>query len=340
MKKRLFSVLKYLLVLGFGVFLVWWSLQQIPEDKWPEFKQSLANARYWIIIPVFVILFLSHLLRSLRWKILMQPLGYKPSTVNTFFAVMIGYLANLAVPRLGEVLKCTILARYEKVPADKLVGTIVAERAFDLISLILVFVVALILQYDIVTAYGMEVFGKIINDKSGNISFIKLGIIAFVGLAVIFSLYILFKKYGHLKFVMTVKNIITGVWQGLTSIRYLKNKWLFVFYSVGIWVMYAVGTWVGFYATQGTESLGLPPAVSGLAFASIGMIITPGGIGSYSYFLSEVMMQNGVAEELAIANSLLQWLTQFAIVLVLGFICMGLLPWYNKKRFSTANPPS
>src|SRR5687767_5486886 len=139
MKKRLLGFLKYLLFLGLGVFLVWWSLHQIPPEKWDDFKKAFATARYWLLVPVFFILTLSHLLRAMRWKILMEPLGYAPSLVNTFFAVMVGYLANLAVPRLGEILKCTILARYEKVPAEKLVGTIVAERAFDLVCLILIF---------------------------------------------------------------------------------------------------------------------------------------------------------------------------------------------------------
>ena len=109
MKKRLISVLKYLLFIGIGVFLVWWSLHQIPSNKWGEFKNSLRTAKYVLIVPVLAILSLSHIIRALRWRILMQPMGYTPSFPNTFFAVMIGYLANLAVPRLGEVLKLSLI---------------------------------------------------------------------------------------------------------------------------------------------------------------------------------------------------------------------------------------
>jgi hypothetical protein len=116
-----------------GILLIWWSLHQIPPQEWEKFTKALATSKLLLFIPVFFILALSHFFRALRWRLIMEPLGYKPSIVNTYLAVLIGYLANLAVPRLGEVLKCTLLAKYEKVPAEKIVGTIVAERAFDVI---------------------------------------------------------------------------------------------------------------------------------------------------------------------------------------------------------------
>ncbi|MFX5660482.1 lysylphosphatidylglycerol synthase transmembrane domain-containing protein, partial [Acinetobacter baumannii] len=107
MQKKTIAILQYLLFLCLGIFLVLWSLHKIPADKWDAFKNSLKTANYWLMIPVFFILSGSHLIRSLRWRVLIKPLGHKPSLPNTFFAVMIGYLANLAIPRLGEVLKCT-----------------------------------------------------------------------------------------------------------------------------------------------------------------------------------------------------------------------------------------
>src|SRR6478752_7344978 len=176
MNKRLVSILQYLFFLGLGVFLVWWSLHQIPDSKWGEFKNSLETANYWLLVPVFFILSLSHILRALRWRVLMLPMGYTPSLINTFFAVMIGYLANLAVPRLGEVLKCTILARYEKVPAEKLVGTIVAERAVDVLSLGIVFLLAMISQYDVVGEFGMQLFKQLFENSTGHFSWIRVGI--------------------------------------------------------------------------------------------------------------------------------------------------------------------
>src|SRR3954452_10222812 len=161
MNKKIINILKYLAFLGLGVFLVWWSLHQIPPEKWKDFETAFSTAKYGLLVPVFFILSSSHLLRAVRWKLLIQPLGYNPSLVNTFFAVMIGYLANLAVPRLGEVLKCTILARYEQVPAEKLVGTIVAERAFDLVCLGIVFFFAFALQFQEIGDFGINLLKRL-----------------------------------------------------------------------------------------------------------------------------------------------------------------------------------
>src|SRR5438309_1187470 len=135
MKKSLFTILQYLFFFGLGILFAWLSVKNIDHAQWLQIKDSIHRARHWLIIPVVFTLFLAHYSRALRWKILMEPMGYQPSNFNTFAAVMIGYLVNAGVPRLGEVVKCTLLARYEKVRADRLVGTIVMERAVDVVCL-------------------------------------------------------------------------------------------------------------------------------------------------------------------------------------------------------------
>ena len=332
MKKRLIAILKYLLFLGIGVFLVWWSLHQIPANKWGEFKESLRTAKYGLVAPVLLILSISHLFRSLRWRILMEPMGYKPSLPNTFFAVMIGYLANLAIPRLGEVLKCTILAKYEKVPAEKLVGTIVAERAFDVISLALVFLAAFVLQFEIVGEYAKQLFQNLLENKKGQVSINKLLIFLGIVVVIFLVLKIWFKQFAHLKIVILFKKILKGIWEGLSSVNKLKNKGLFIFYSVSIWGLYILGTWIGLTATQGTEHLGIVHAISALAFASIGMIVTPGGIGAYAFFMAKVLEKSNIPFELGFANGTLQWFAQFLIVLIVGTLSVFLLPIYNKTK--------
>jgi glycosyltransferase 2 family protein len=111
MNKKVLSILQYLLFLGLSIFLIWWSVRDISDEGWVKIKNAFRNANYLLIIPVMITLLFSHYSRALRWRILMEPLGYKPRIVNTYMAVLIGYMANLAVPRLGEVLKFTILAR-------------------------------------------------------------------------------------------------------------------------------------------------------------------------------------------------------------------------------------
>lgn len=332
MKKRLISGLQYVFFLGLGIFLVWWSLHQIPNEKWGEFKNSLLTAHFWLMIPVFLILSLSHIIRALRWRILMQPMGYTPSFLNTFFAVMIGYLANLAVPRLGEVLKCTILAKYEKVPAEKLIGTILIERAIDVISLGLVFLLAFITQFNIVGEFGKQLLQQLFENNSGRFSWFKLGVFVSVLASFIIAVKIWFYQFAHLKIVIFFNKIIKGIWEGIASVRKLRQKGLFIFYSVSIWCLYIGGTWVGLLAMDGTAQLGIKDAISVLAFASIGMIVTPGGIGAYAFFLAKVLEKSNIPFEIGFANGTLQWFAQFMIVVIIGSICMGLLPYYNKQK--------
>ncbi|MFP5041283.1 lysylphosphatidylglycerol synthase transmembrane domain-containing protein [Parasediminibacterium sp. JCM 36343] len=330
MNKKIANLIKYLLFLGIGVFLVWWSLHQIPANKWAEFKKSLLTANYWLLLPVFVILSTSHILRAIRWTTLMQPMGYSPGIVNTFFAVMIGYLANLAVPRLGEVLKCTILSKYGHVPAEKLVGTIVIERAVDVVCLILIFLLAFVSEYEVVGQYGKQLLLELFANKNGHFSWVKVGIICTVLLILFYTAKIWFRAFAHLKIVIALERIVKGIWEGLSSISHLQQKGKFILCTVGIWGLYIGGTWVGLMATHGTDHFGLGVAISALAFASIGMIVTPGGIGAYAFFLAKVLEKNDVPFEIGYANGTLQWFAQFLIVVIVGFICLGLLPWYNK----------
>ena len=332
MRKKFLNILKYGFFFGLGIFLVWWSLHKIPEENWPQFKRTITTARYWIFVPVFFILCGSHLVRAYRWRMLMQPLGYKPSLLNTFCAVMVGYLANMAVPRLGEVLKCTILARYEKVPADNMVGTIVAERAFDMLFLLILFVFALLFQYDVVMSYSSQLFNLLIASENEAMSILK---IVFVLCAIVLFFILVrfgFERYRHLSLVISIKKILKGVWEGLLSVQHLQQKGLFILSSIAIWLLYIGGTWLGFMATRGTEMLGVDVAVSALAFGSIAMIITPGGFGMYAILFALILTKNNIPNEIALANGNLQWFAQFMIVLIVGFIALGILPYINKNK--------
>ena len=310
-----------------GIGLIWWSLHQIPAQEWDKFTESLKHAKFWIIIPVFFILTLSHLLRALRWRLIMEPLGYTPSITNTFLAVLIGYLANLAIPRLGEVLKCTLLSKYEKVPAEKIVGTIVAERAFDVFSLGVVFLLALTLQFSVIQAGWHQLQATTTEHKNETPWILYIVIL----ILIIAALIILFFRNRFQKTINVLKSIIIGVWEGIISATKLKKHNLFFFYSFGIWFLYLIATFIGLYGTAGTES-SFATAISCLAYASIGMIVTPGGIGAYAYFMAKVLELNGVNYTLGLANGTLQWFSQFLIVLLLGGLSLLILPIYNKNK--------
>lgn len=337
MKKSLVTILKYLFFLGGGIFLVWWSIEKMGQKNWEECKTALKSAKYILFVPVFFLLVASHMSRALRWRILMKPLGYKPSLANTFFAVMVGYLANLAVPRLGEILKCTILGRYEKVPADKLVGTILVERAVDIVSLLLIFVIAILTQASVIGEYAKTTLRA--NFLSGTReSIIIKTVVVLAGLALLyfFSRFI-FKKYRHVLFIKRINMIFRGVGAGLASVRNLQNKTVFILHSIFIWACYLVGTYVGFFVISETSGLPVAAAFPVLAFASIGMIITPGGIGTYQWFIMEVMVLYGIDNGHGYANGLLQWLAQFSIILIVGFISLVALPYYNRRSPGAGN---
>ena len=312
-----------------GILLIWWSLHQIPPQEWDKFTKALAKSKFWLILPIFFILGLSHFIRALRWRLIMEPLGYKPSIMNTFLAVLIGYLANLAIPRLGEVLKCTLLAKYEKVPAEKIVGTIVAERAFDVISLGIVFILALTLQFNVIEAGWQQLqAGNGATTNSNNNLLIILGIVAFLVIVALILLFTLKHKFERI--INPIKKIIKGIWEGVISATKLKKHNLFFFYSFSIWFLYLLATYIGLYGTEGTAS-SFSTAISCLAYASIGMIITPGGIGAYAYFMAKVLELNGIEYTIGLANGTLQWFSQVIIVIVLGGLALIMLPFINKQ---------
>src|SRR5215213_4542602 len=208
MKKPIFTILQYLFFFGLGVLFVWLTVKDINKEQWQHIKTSIQQARHWLIIPAFLLLFLAHYSRAIRWKILMEPLGYKPSSFNTFAAVMIGYLVNSVVLRLGEVVKCTLLARYEKIRADRLVGTIVMERAVDVVCLSVVFVAALIFQGGFISEHVARSFSSFFTDKTGHTSIRKVTIFLSSAVLLMIVLYVLLKKFGHIDAVGKIKNVL------------------------------------------------------------------------------------------------------------------------------------
>lgn len=334
MNKRLRTILQYSFFLGLGIFLVWWSIKDLTAENRSQIKSALSNARYWLIIPVFAILFLSHYIRAVRWKLLIEPLGYRPSTTNTVFAVFIGYLANQAVPRLGEVLKCTVLSRYEKVPADKLIGTIILERVIDAITLLIIFGITLIIQPDIYSRLIDAIFSKnpdAVSEGKTISSTLLLVILAAIVLIAI-AIWMIRKKKNINDLFLLIKNIGKSIWQGLSAIQHLKKRWLFIFLTLSMWTLYLAGGYIGFMALEQTEHYGINEAFTVLSAGSVGMIATPGGIGAYAFLIQKTMVVYGLNEGIALAFGWILWLAQTAVILIGGLISFVAIPYYNKRK--------
>ena len=331
MYKKLFSILQYIIFLGAGIFLVWWQLKDMTEMERKEFANAFNHANYWLIIPIVFMSLLSHLLRSIRWKYLMEPLGYKPALKNVFSVVMIGYLANSAIPRLGEILKCTFLARYEKLNVGKLVGTIILERTFDFICFIIFIGITILIQIDVVGKYVQQKIIKI-GDSAGtpiwvNLLLIFLAIAAFVLLIKFF-----FKKYPGNKIVSRINIFLQGIAEGFKTIKALKKKKLFLLLTLFIWALYLLQVYIGFSAMQGTAHLSIKAACSVLTLASLAMIATPGGIGSFPLFVMETLTIYSIAAPLGKAFGWLIWGVSTGIVIIAGVVCLLLIPYINRKR--------
>jgi glycosyltransferase 2 family protein len=330
-KKRLGPIIQYIVFLGGGIFLVWWQLKGMSAADRAEFNNALQSANYWLLLPVAAMSLLSHLSRAMRWQLLLEPLGYKASLKNLFSVVMVGYLANAAVPRLGEVLKCTFLARYEKMKVDKLVGTIIVERTFDFFSYLVFIGITILLQYHIIGHFLQEQINAF-NKGAAIPLWGKILILLSIGIALLLLARLLLKKLAHIDLVKKIQGIVQGLVQGFSSIRHLRRRKLFLAHTVFIWAMYLLQIYVGFFAIDATAHLGLPPAFSVLTLATLAMILTPGGIGAFPFFVMQTLAIYLIPLQQGKAFGWLMWGASTSIVIVVGVACLLLLPYINKKK--------
>jgi hypothetical protein len=333
MPKRLISILQYAVFLGLGIFFIWWQFKDMTPEESAEFRNSFAKANYWLILPVILMSLLSHLSRSVRWKILMEPMGYKPSLKNTFSVTMVGYLANSAVPRLGEILKCTLLGRYEKIPAEKLIGTILLERTFDLICYAVFIAITVLIQIDVVGVFVQNEFGEIASSKGLPVWAVLLISVASI-VVVIYLFRLLFKKFPGNKIIRKIIGFAKGMREGFLTIRHLKNKGWFIAHTIFIWTMYLLQIYIGFYAMGKTSHLGIGAACSVLSLATLAMIITPGGIGAFPVAVQKVLVLYNVQSK---SFGWLIWGVSTCIIVVVGFICLLLLPIINRNKKHISN---
>lgn len=331
MNKRLLSILQYIIFLGAGIFLIWWQFKDMSAGDRADFYKSFQKANYWLIIPIVFMSLLSHLIRAIRWKYLMEPLDYKPALKNVFAVTMIGYLANSAIPRLGEILKCSFLAKYENLKFEKLVGTIILERAFDLICFIIFISITIIIQVDVV---GFYVKAKLIEigRTSGMPVWAKVLVALLILTAIVYGIKFLFKKYPNNKIINKISAFIKGMAEGFTTIKHLKKKKLFLISTLAIWLLYLLQIYIGFSAMEGTSNLTIKAACAVLTLATLAMIATPGGIGSFPFFVMETLVIYGIANPLGYSFGWLIWGVATGIIVIVGLVCLLIIPYLNKNN--------
>lgn len=309
-------------------------MHNLTAEEKKDIYSSFTGANYWWVFLSIIIMFLSHLSRTIRWKILIEPLGYNPSTKNLFLALLIGYFANLALPRLGEVSRCGIVSRYEKIPFQKMIGTVVTERAIDLLSLFIAFIIAFFVHLDKLAKFkelgiyqrARENLDKIENPGIYNWSLIILSI------GLIFLLYKARHKISHFKWYQKISNIVLGFAEGLKSLFKIKKPFWFFFHSIFIWVAYLLMAWVVFFSLPETNNLGLDVALGVLVFGSIGIIVIQGGIGIYPWIVAQILLLFGVSGTKGYAMGWILWSGQTVMIILAGLLSMILLPFLNNKK--------
>ncbi len=326
MKEKIIKLLKFLAFLALGILLFWLVYRGQDIERIKSILKNDVNY-LWIWISLFLGL-LSHISRTLRWNLMIEPLGTKPRTLNTFLAVMVGYLMNLALPRMGEISRCGVLARYEKISFTKLIGTVVTERIIDVIMLLILTFIVIVTQ-----------FGKIIQFLNNNPEIsAKINSIAFSPVAIsviviiIIVLYLLRKRIKKSAAFSKVNSILSKFGEGLRTIKNMKNKWAFIGHSVFIWIMYYLMLYVVFFSFDFTSGL---PAIAGLTtfvLASFGMVApVQGGIGTWHFMAVQALVVYGIDKSDGLIFAFLAHTSMTFMMIVIGILSLLALPFINRR---------
>jgi uncharacterized protein (TIRG00374 family) len=313
--------LKNILPIALGVFLVWYLYNSTTAEQRTEILDYIKEANpVWIMISI-VIGILSHVSRAIRWNYLLQPLGYKPKTINNVLIILTAYLTNLGIPRSGEFLRATALATYENVPFEKGFGTIVTERLVDVIMLLLIILVALFLQTDLIVGFildtGIGLFGGMI--------FLLISI-----LGLIIAVRLIKKSKSGL--LVKIRGFLKNLLDGVLSIFKMEHKWPFIIHTILIWSCYIAMFWVIKFTVLETADLSLGALLVAFVGGAIAMTTTNGGFIAYPAFVSKSLEIFGVSIVSGNAFGWIMWISQTLMVVIFGAISFLLLPLLNRNR--------
>lgn len=333
MNKRTKSVIQFVVLLGVGILLTWLSLKAVWGER-DKIANSFKTANYfWVFISVIISVF-SHLLRAYRWNYLLKPAGYSVKPVNAIGAVLVGYFANYGLPRMGEITRCTLVTRYDKVPFEIALGTVITERIIDTLLLLVIFVLTLFAQFSELSALAAKYIFIPLKTKLGGMSEnpVQLIILVAVLLAIVMGFFLLRKKISAL---LTGKfgNIIKGFGKGLSSVKDVEHKFQFIVLSFAIWAAYFYSLYFCFFAFEGTSHLGQAECLVLLLFGTFGVVFSPGGLGAYQAIITALLISTyGIDTISAVAFPWMSWTAQFIVIVVLGIASLIVLPLINKNR--------
>ena len=322
MNKKIKKTLFIVLPIALGVFLIWNFLGRLSAEDKTAIVNSFKTANYWWVVLSLLFGILSHLSRAYRWQFLLEPMGYKPAFANSTMTVLMAYLVNLVMPRAGDVARGTAISKYEKIPFEKAIGTIVAERIADVLMLFSIIGLAFVLQAELIGSY-------LFKDKDSNNTFTYIILVVLLIGGLVFLKLIQRATKG---FLLKVKIFVNGLIEGASSIFKMKKKWAFIFHTRFIWVMYVLMFYVVTFALPETTHLPFEAIIVGFVVGALSMALTNGGLGTYPLFVASALIIYEIDLNPARAFGWIMWTAQTLMVIVFGGISFLLLPIYNKNK--------
>jgi len=313
---------------------MWFAFRSVDFNKLSE---EFRKADYsWLLLSVFFG-FVAFLSRARRWALLINPLGYNPSFMNSFYALMTGYLANIALPRVGEITRCVALGKKEKIPVDQLIGTVVIERTIDFVSLLSIMIVLLITSSDQI---GMFMKESILIPIEQNVTsafgstWILWASVFTIG-AVSFGFMIGYRhSLSKIRLFAKMFDIARGIINGLKTITNLKRKWEFIFHTVFIWVNYALMTWVVVFSLEVTSHITFSDSIFLLVIGGLAMSApVQSGLGAFHYIISRgLLIVYAIPLEDGLVYALLTHESQLIFVVIIGAISFFMIFRKEKKE--------
>jgi uncharacterized protein (TIRG00374 family) len=319
--------LKTFIPLAFGLLVLWFIIRALDIEQVASTLKK--DVKYWIILCSLPFGLFGQIMRAIRWDLLIRPLGYRPKKSNLIYSVLGNYGVNWAFPRLGEVWRCTMISRYEKVPFTKLIGTVIIDRISDLVIVTLIVVSAFVINVPYFRSFFIQhpqIYAKLY-DLLSSVWFY----VAVAGLILV--AWFIFLRFRERSLVKKAYRFLFDIWEGIRTIGRMKDNWLFVFYTLLIWISYFVGFYMCFYAFPFTENLGWNCGLVAFGMASIAMgIPVQGGIGAWQFMVMASLMGFGLTKDEAGAFAVCIWtITSFLFSALYGLFGIMALPIANRK---------
>ena len=318
--KKLITAIFFFII---GVGLFWYVYKDINIQS---VKDALKELNYsWILLSIILGL-LSTLVRALRWKLLIESIGYKPKTINLFLSVQILYFINLVIPRGGELARCGMVAKYEKIPFAKLLGTVFIERLTDFFAFLIIFIGVFFMQLSLVE----KIFSIIkISPSSFQSKILIFGLV--VILFILF--YWIFRKIGLLnKFQNKINKIKEEIIEGIKSVLMIEKKWTYIFLTFLIFLLWLLMLYVVFFAYPPTYNMPLSAAVFTYTIGTFAFLLPiQAGIGVWHFLVSECLYLYGLNKEAGKMFALIAHTFTNLVYLIFGTIGFIIIPLINNK---------